>query len=285
MTAATPAVPSTIEAFREYRGYRELFNNLTLRELRSKYKRSVLGWAWSMINPLANMMVYTIVFRFLLGVKGSSGFHVNNYALFLLCGMLPFSFLTASVMGSMGNLIGNSNLIKKTYFPREFIPASTVASTLVSHCIEMSLLTVTLLFFGDWKAPLFVPGVAILMLLAALFAVGLGLLFSIGNVFFRDIEHFAGIFFFIWQFLTPIVYPLSAVAKHHLTIAGHVIAGTTIIKINPMTDLVGAYRSVLYDGTLPSWTGVLYFALWAFGALWLGQYLFRKYEGRLAEEL
>ena len=148
-TTPTPGI-----SFREYLQYRELFHNLTLRELRSKYKRSVIGWGWSMINPIANMLIYTVVFALLLQIKPPFGVPsgLHNYAIMLLAGMLPWNFFQGSIMESMGAMLGNQNLIQKTYFPRELIPGATVASKVVSHLIEMSLLLVAVVCFGNWRA-------------------------------------------------------------------------------------------------------------------------------------
>ena len=132
---------------------------------------------------------------------------LNNYALMLLAAMLPWNFFQGSIMESMGALLGNQNLIQKTYFPRELIPGATVASKMVSHLIEMGLLLVAVVCFGNWRALFFIPGVILTMAVVTIFALGLSLLFSMGNVFYRDIQHFSNIFFFIWMFLTPVAYP------------------------------------------------------------------------------
>lgn len=253
---------------RDYVQYKELFYNLTLRELRSKYKRSVIGWGWSMINPLAMMMIYTIVFAVLLRTPPllgePSGLHV--YALMLLTAMLPWNFFQGSVMESMSSLLGNQNLIQKTYFPRELIPASTVASKFVSHLIEMSLLVVVIVAFGNWRALPYLPAVIITMCVVSMFALGLALLFSLGNVFYRDIQHFSNILFFIWMFLTPMAYPFSQVGggltfgasgsatllnPRTVTVFGHILSLGTLFKLNPMTDAVLVFQSFIYDGTLP----------------------------------
>ncbi|HTW06170.1 MAG TPA: hypothetical protein VME46_01580, partial [Acidimicrobiales bacterium] len=187
--ATTTTTPKTGVSLREYGQYKELFYNLTLRELRSKYKRSVIGWGWSMINPLANMLIYTIVFATILNIHPPEGVPsgVHNYAIMLLAAMLPFNFFQGSVMESMGSLLGQQNLIQKTYFPRELIPAAAVASKAVSHLIEMGLLLVSVIAFGNWRAPLFIPEVLVFMCIVGVFGLGLALLFSLGNVFYRDI--------------------------------------------------------------------------------------------------
>jgi len=267
----------------EYRSHRELLSNLTLRELRSKYKRSVLGWAWSTINPVVYMVVYTVVFKYFMHVKiepkvpPPSG--LNVYALFLLCAMLPFSYFQNSVLGSLTSLTSNSNLIKKTYFPRELLPASTVIANLVSHAIEMSLLLVALLAFGDWRALVYLPLTLVFMLLLAVFALGLGLALSALNVYFRDIEHFVGILFLVWFFMTPIVYSfdtLGSAAKPWVV---------DLLKVNPMTDATLCFRNTLYNGTLPGWLEFGYFAAFAIGSFFVGRAIFNRLEGGLAEEL
>jgi lipopolysaccharide transport system permease protein len=267
LTTVTTAKPRF--SLREYGQYKELFYNLTLRELRSKYKRSVLGWGWSMVNPLANMAVYTVVFSVLLKIPPMLGVpsDIHVYALMLLCAMLPWNFFMGSVTESMTALLGNQNLIQKTYFPRELIPAATVASKLVSHLIEMGLLIAVIVGFGNWRALAFIPGVIVTMAVVSLFALGLALLFSLGNVFYRDIMHFSNILFFIWMFLTPIAYPYSQVAgglffgsggvpqinpPKFLTLFGHAFGVGTLFKLNPMTDAVLVFQSFIYNGSFPS---------------------------------
>lgn len=263
----------------EYRASRELFANLTLRELRGKYKRSFLGWAWSLVNPLANMVVYTIFFTVFLRIAARnftghpSGLQV--YALYLLCGMLPWNFFQVSVMMCIASLIGNAALIKKTYFPRELLPAAAVGSGLVSHLIEMGLLTVALLGFGNWRVLVFLPFVVLLTLTMGVFALGFGLMVSALNVYFRDIQHFLGILFLAWLYMTPIIYPLSLVPAKY----------AVILKFNPMTDAVLSYRAVMYSGTLPGWYELGYFMGWAVAFLVIGMFIFNRLANGIAEEL
>ena len=260
-----------------YRASKELYLNLTLRELRSKYKRSFLGWVWSTINPLANMAVYTVVFTVFFRIHQEKGHPsgLNVYALSLLCGLLPWNYFQGSVVGSIGSLIANSSLIKKTYFPRELLPAATVGANLVSHLIEMGLLLVALLAFGDYRALEYLPFVLLLTALMALFALGLGLMLSALNVLFRDIEHFMSIVFLVWMYLTPIIYPITLVPGKY----------QTLIKLNPMTDAVLSYRAVLYDGRFPGAIELGYFAACALIAFFVGRSVFNRFEPALAEEL
>jgi ABC-2 type transport system permease protein len=260
-----------------YRSNRELLINLTLRELRSKYKRSFLGWAWSMVNPLATMAVYTVVFRLFFRAHPGPGVHkLNVYSLFLLCALLPWNFFSASLMGCIGSVVGNASLIQKTYFDRKLLPASNVAANFVSHLIEMALLTVVLAGFGDWEAVAFVPVTLLFMLVMAVFALGLGLLFSALNVYFRDVQHFMNIILLVWVYLTPVIYPLNLDGIHKYL---------TYLKINPMTEMTECFRSVLYYGHLPSLFQFGYFVAAAFVALIVGWAVFSRLEARMAEEL
>lgn len=260
-----------------YRSSRELFNNLALRELRTKYKRSFLGWAWSLATPLATMLVYTLVFKYFLRIRPAPGHPsgLNVYALFLLCALLPWNFFQLSVMSCIGSLTSNEALIKKTYFPREVLPAATVGANLVSHLIEMGLLLVALLAFGNWRALVYLPFAVLLTLFMGLFGLGLGLMLSASNVYFRDVQHFMAILFLVWLYLTPIIYPLSYVPAHF----------QSILKLNPMTDASLCYRAVLYDGTHPDWLQLSYFAAWAVGTFVVGLLVFNRLESGLAEEL
>ncbi len=266
----------------EYRGSRELFLNLTLRDLRSKYRRSVLGWTWSAINPLATMVVYTIVFALVFRARPEPGFNgLNVYALYLLCAMLPWNFFTMSVMGSVAGVVGSSALIKKTYFPRELIPAASTASSFVLHLIEMGLLTAVIVGFGNYTVLYYLPIVVFLMVVMAMFGVGLGLLLSSINVFYRDIEHFTNILFLVWFYMTPIIYPDTLLKSHHLL----GVNALTVAKINPMTDLTECFRNVMYYDRLPALPEFTYSLVWALIFLVAGLYVFNRLTDRFAEEL
>jgi lipopolysaccharide transport system permease protein len=269
----------------EYRTSRELFTNLTLRELRSKYKRSFLGWAWSMVTPVVNTLVYTVLFAVLFKAhtpdQGPS--HLNVYALFLLTALLPWNFFQSATMSSVGSLVGNGNLIKKTYFPRELLPASSVGAALVSHLIEMGLLLVILLAFGDYYALEWLPVTLLLVAITTAFGFGFGLICAILNVYFRDIEHFLAILFLIWLYAAPIVYPYTYVSDHHLIPTK--INLYTAMKVNPMTDMALCFRDTMYFGRAPALLPLLYFAFWAALLVVVGLKLFYRLEGRLAEEL
>jgi ABC-2 type transport system permease protein len=264
---------------------RDLLLNLTLRELRGKYKRSVLGWAWSLLNPLASMLIYTMVFAVILRIEVNPGdpSGLDVFALFLLCGLLPWNFVANSVSGGTEALVSNANLIRKVYFPREILVAATVGSFFITLLIELGVLCAALLLAGNMILPWLLLAMLLLIPLAA-FAMGIGLALSVANVYFRDMRHLVGIALQVWFYLTPIVYPITLVPEHsHL--AGMSVPTRALIDLNPMTRFTDAFRALLYDLHLPSAGTVAYLLVWSFGTLAAGWWVFKRYEGRLAEEL
>ena len=274
-----------MSTLQEYAQARELTLNLTLRELRGKYKRSVLGWTWSLLNPLSTMVIFSIIFAVFLKVQPPTGdpSGLHSFALFLLCGLLPWNFFSIGTTASMGSLIANSNLIKKVYFPREILVASTVASVLVAFFVEMGVLGVVLLFFGNMVLP-WIPVVILIMLIEAMFVLGIGLTLSVVDVYFRDTEHFMNIALQALFYSAPIVYPISYVPKT-ADVLGMTVPLRTIYELNPLVTFVESFRSVLYDLAFPPIGDLAYLTAWAVVLLGFGLWVFGKLERRLAEEL
>ena len=256
----------------------ELLWNLTLRELRGKFKRTTLGWLWSIINPVSNIAIYTIVFGVFFGMTAPKGdpSGLDMYGFFLVCGLLPWTFLTNVLSSSVMSIVGNEGLIKKVYFPRSVLPISTTLAWLASYGVELLVLGVTLLIVGNMIVP-WIPVVLALMVLETAFVLGLGLLLAAGNAYFRDIQHFLGIALNIWFYATPIIYP-----RDLGTIPGPI---KKLQAFNPMTQFVEAYRDVLYDLRWPSASTWLALIVMSGTTLVIGAAGFRRLEARLAEEL
>jgi lipopolysaccharide transport system permease protein len=263
---------------------REMLVNLTLRELRGKYKRSLLGWSWSLLNPLATMLIFTLVFRFILKIPVDEGdpSGMKIFAFFLLCGLLPWNFTAAGMTGAMGTLIANSNLIKKVYFPREILVIANVLASAVSLLIELAVLSVALMLFGNFVLP-WLPVLVVLVALQTLFVIGIGLLMSVLNVYFRDVQHLVGILLQLWFYATPIIYPLSLVRD--ATLWGHEIPLRALYRLNPMVGFVEAVRDCLYDLRFPSAGDLAYLVVVALATLAVGVAVFTRLEAKLAEEL
>jgi len=268
----------------EFAESRELLVNLTLRELRGKYKRSVLGWTWSLLNPISLTIIYTIVFGVFLGSGPLPGKNsgIDNFPAWLMCGLLAWGFVSQSLTGSMAMIIGNAGLIKKVYFPRELLPFSNVLALLVSYLIEMVVLLAFLVVLGGFGVLPWALGVLPVIVVLTVYSAGLGLLFSVLNVYFRDVQYLVGILMNLWFYMTPIVYNMSYVDKfaaQHGSIFG------TIYRLNPMVGFVGIIRALIYDRTTPGMASMLYVLGWGIGMFVVGLWVFRRYEGRLAEEL
>jgi lipopolysaccharide transport system permease protein len=264
----------------ELRQSRELFANLTLRELRGKYKRSVLGWAWSLLNPLSSMLVYTFVFGVVL--KGNRPPDMANgksiFALYLLCGLLPWNFFAATTGGGLGSLVGMAGLVKKVWFPREILVFSLAGAGLVQFGIELGLLTVALLVMGNMVLPWLIP-VLLVSVLLVLFSVGIGLILAAGYVYFRDLAYLWTIFTQIWFFLTPIVYPPAIVT-------GRIPGWANVIyEANPMAVFVDAYREIMYHLSWPTGKQLAYLLVLAVVSMTVGLATFTKLSPRFAEEL
>ena len=272
----------------DVRSSRELLVNLTRREVKGKYKRTALGQLWSLANPLAQMLVYTLVFSVIIriepGVGDPSGLDV--FALWLMCALLPWAFFTGVVSNGMSVLVGNENLIKKVYFPRSTLVVSSALALSYTWLIEMAVLVVALLLFGG--SPLaYTPLVLLAMMVLLAFSLGVALLLSIANAYFRDMQHFVGILFQVWFYLTPILYPLSEVERRSQDV-GPVIGDVTIVdlyKLNPMESFTEVFRNLLYDNRLPQWSSVLECLVWAAVALVVGAWVFERHQRRLAEVL
>jgi ABC-type polysaccharide/polyol phosphate export permease len=261
---------------------RELFVNLTLRELRGKYKRSTLGWTWSLINPLVTMGTYYLLFSFFLRVEPEVGdpSGLRNFAFFLMCGLLPFTYLSNALTGGMSSLVGNSNLVKKVYFPREILVAAITASWLVSFLIELAVLSVALLFVGNVVLP-WIPVILLLVALETAFVLGLALMLAVWTVYFRDLEHLTGLVLQIWFYTAPIILPLYIVKDQ---LEGHRWAWV-LYNVNPLMRFVEAYHDLLYSLRMPPAWELGYLFVVSAAVLGLGWYVFTRFEGRLAEEL
>lgn len=269
-----------MRAIKELYLYRELLANLVKRELKVKYKRSVLGFFWSFLNPLLTMLVFTFVFSFVLRIpppKNSLG--MASFPMFLLTALLPWNFFSLSLGAAVGSIVYNSNLIRKVYFPREILPVSLSVANLVNFLFELAALFLFLLILGyPFLGNLYY--LIIIIFIELIFIIGISLIFAFLNVYFRDVQHFVGIILMVWFYATPIIYPDSMIPK-----VWHGLPVYTIFKLNPLTALVLCYRDVLYYVRPPSLSLLSYSAAVSLGTLVVGYALFKRYEPNFAEEV
>lgn len=267
---------------------RGLLVNLTLREVRGKYKRTLLGQGWSLLNPIAVLLIYSLVFGFVLRVPVPVGepSGLQTFPLYLACGLLPWTFFNNSVSSGMGALIANANLLHKVYFWRPVLVAASVFSWDVTFSIEMVVLMAALLIAGSMPLP-WLPLLILVVVLLTVLALGIALMLSIANVYFRDTQHFVNIGMQLWFYATPIVYPYSLIQDQaaRMRANGNGFPLETLYRLNPMERFISVFRSMLYDNTFPHWGDLLFCVVVAVLSLLLGVTVFLRSQHRLVEEL
>jgi ABC-type polysaccharide/polyol phosphate export permease len=218
--------------------------NLVKRDLKARYKNSVFGVLWSLLNPLAMMLVFTLLFTVLRPNE------TRQYAIFVLVGLIPWNFFTGSMMRGTTSVVGNSSLVKKVYFPRELLPLSSLLSNLVNFGLAFVVLVVFLYIFGIGLTvhALWVPAI---LLTQILFTLGLVLLLGGLNVFYRDVLMILEVVILAWFFLTPVFYSLEFFGDT-ATIMGITFNPAQVMRwVNPMASIIDGYRTVLW-GTYQS---------------------------------
>ncbi len=223
--------------------YRYLLYNLIVRDLKVRYKNSVLGILWSLLNPILMMAVFWVVFTILIPQQ------LRHYAVFILVGILPWNFFSHSLLGGTVSITVNSVLIKKVYFPRELLPVATIAGNLVNFLLAFIVL-VALLYItgiGLTRHALWVP---VILLTQVLFVLGLSLFLSALHVHYRDVMMILDVGVLAWFFLTPVFYPFEWLVNSSVLVLGQ--SPATIMRwLNPMASIIDGYRTVLW-GTLDS---------------------------------
>jgi ABC-type polysaccharide/polyol phosphate export permease len=256
--------------------YRELFASLFRRDLRAKYKGSVLGLAWSLALPVFLMLVYLLVFSVLWRSEPAD---IRQFWLFLLCGLPPWAFFSSALQSSARSLIENANLIRKVRFPRQLVPLSIVATQVVAFAAMLSVVIVLCLVFrpeARGTVLLAVPLAAVIVLAVA----GIALAISSLNAVFRDVEFVLAAVLLPWFFLTPVLYQLEKLPGGE----AHPWLLDLLHWANPMTPPILAIRAPLFFGELPALGDALYLLGLAVVALALGALVFSRVDDRIASE-
>lgn len=257
--------------------YRELLFSLAWRDIRVRYKQSLLGIAWAVLLPLSLMFVFTFVFTRAIDARSVLGLDMP-YALYAYSGLVPWTFFSLSLSGCVTSLVSNRNLVTKVYFPREVFPVSCVASTLVDFAIGMAALGVLVAYFsytGQWRfspssAIAFVP---VVILIQIVLTIGLGLLLAMGNLFYRDVKQMFGASIQLLMFVSGVVVPLP---KDDSLLA-------TLVALNPLVWIIQAYRDCILHGRLPNGHGMIYAMVVSLALLCLSWSWFRRASYRFAE--
>ena len=252
---------------------RGLIETLVVRELKARYRGSVLGFFWSFVNPLLLLLVYSFVFSVVLpGFRGD----LEPYALFLFCGLLPWTWFSSALLESSNALIMNGNLINKVQFPAEVLPIVAVLSNTVHFFLALPVLGGFLLFYA---APLRLAELVwfpVVILVQLILSLGLGLLLSALTVHFRDLKDLLANLLTLWFFCTPIIYPMSMLPAN----------GRFLMNLNPFAHLAISYQEILfYDGPFGHWKWLLALLVASVGVFAVGYMLFDRLRDSFAEEV
>lgn len=260
--------------------HRELIRTLVAREVKARYRGTILGFFWSFANPLLLLLVYTFVFSVIL--PGFRGGDLEPYALFLFCGLLPWTWFASSLLESSNVLIANGNLLKKVMFPAEILPIVTVLANMVHFLFGLPVLGAFLVYYAlDGRLPgplqavelLWLPAVILVQLLLTL---GLALILSALTVHFRDIRDLLGNLLTLWFFATPIIYPMSLVPA----------AGKPLMDLNPVAHLAISYQEILfYNGPFGHWKWLLALGVASLALAVVGYGVFDRLRDTFAEEV
>lgn len=258
-------------------GYRALIQSLVVRDLKARYRGSVLGFLWSFINPLLLLLVYSFVFVVMPGARVAIQKDLPNPHVFMFCGLLPWAWFSSSLLESATVLVSGGNLIRKVLFPAEVLPLVTVIAGLVNFCLGLPILLGFILYFGVpivWPDLLWLPVIVAVQLALTL---GLALLLSVLTVHFRDLRDLLANILTLWFFATPILYPLKNVGDVSETVRD-------VMLLNPFVHLAVAYQEVLYfDGPFHDWWHLLVVGACSLVVLVVGYVVFDRLRDTLAE--
>lgn len=249
--------------FQALKKYRYLLEDMVVRDIKLKYRRSVIGLLWSVLNPLLMMIVITAVFQHLFR------FEIENFAVYYLTGWVVFNFITEATNGAMTSVIGASALIRKVYIPKYIFPMQKCVFSFVNMLFSLVALFAVMLALKV-KFTWYILLIPIPLVLALLFAIGLGMILATAAVFLRDTIHLYGVFTMVWMYLTPIIYPESILVG----------AMQTAMKLNPMYYYVDYFRKLTLYATMPEINELLIMCGCAAASLLLGIAVFKKRQDR-----
>ncbi len=254
--------------FQRIYDYRELLKNNVKKDIRGRYKKSVLGVIWTFLNPLLQLAVYAFIFPLIL--KTTQPY----YVIFVCVGLIPWTFFTATISQSTWAVLGNGNIVKKVYFPREILPISIVTSNMVNFLISTIIIIAFCMAYGlgITKYVIFYP---IILAIQYLFQLGISFILSAVTVYFRDLEHFVQIALMLLFYATPIVYSGETIPE----------AFTFIIDYNPMAHIINAYRDIFYNQVKPDLSSLAMVLGVSIILVIIGYFIFKKLQKGFAEEL
>jgi lipopolysaccharide transport system permease protein len=256
-------------------GYRALIQSLVVRDLKARYRGSVLGFLWSFVNPLLLLLVYSFVFLVMPTTRGA--YAEKNYPVFMFCGLLPWAWFSSSLLEASTVLVSGGNLIRKVLFPAEVLPLVTVTAGLVNFLLGLPILFTFIVYFGVPIVATDLLWLPVIVLVQLMLTMALALLLSVLTVHFRDLRDLLANFLTLWFFATPILYRISNAGG--LSPRVH-----DLLLLNPFAHLARAYQEVLYEaGPYREWPSLLIVAALSLALLAVGYFVFDRLRDTLAE--
>lgn len=253
----------------ELYNYRQMMYSLVQRDLRGRYKGSVLGFLWTFLNPLLQLGVYTLVFSYILRAG------IEDFYLFLFVALVPWLFFATCLQGGASCILAQQDMVKKIYFPREVLPVSFVVSQFINMLLTFIVIFAVLILSGhgiNIQAVVYLP---IIMIVEFVLALGITMLVSSLTVYFRDLEYILGIVTMAWMYLTPVLYSSDMVPEQL----------RTFFMLNPMTSIILAYRDILYYKQVPELSTLIQATVLGVVVLIAGVFVFSKLKRNFVEEL
>lgn len=258
-----------MKRIKEIYAYREMIFSLVKRDLKGRYKGSALGFLWTFLNPLFQLLVYTMVFSVIMRAG------IEDYYIFLFVALIPWIFFGTSVSGGASCIMAQQDMVKKIYFPREVLPIAYVTSLFINMLLSFCVVFAVLFVAGYSISPLGLLCLPLIMIVEYILALGIAMIVSAVTVYLRDLEYLLSIITMAWQFLTPVMYSIDMIPEE----------ARWVFALNPMTPVIMAYRDILYYGKEPELQtlasaiglGVVLFAI--------GWFVFDRLQRRFVEEL
>lgn len=257
-----------LKRIKELYFYRQFLKTSVKKEFRGKYKKSFFGVLWSFINPLLQLLIYALVFPFILRIQE------DNYIMFLFSALIPWNFFATTISQSTSIIVGNGGILKKVYFPREILPISIVISGAINFLVSCIIIFAALLIsgIGITANVLWLP---VILLVQCIITLAFCFVLSALTVFIRDLEYFINVLLQLWMYMTPVLYKIEMIPEKL----------AKLFYLNPMVEIINAYRAIFYYKTMPNLKALGILAVLGIVIMFIGYWIFKKLEKKFAEEL
>lgn len=258
-----------IEKFKEIYQYRHMLYTLVKQDIKGRYKGSFLGFLWTLLNPLLLLAVYSVVFQFIF----KSG--IENYPIYLFICLVPWNTFANTIAVGTVCVSNGASILKKVYFPREVLPLSIVISNTIQYFFSLVIILAAVIFFSPIGISWYILFLPLIVLLQAVFSLGIIFILSAINVYVRDVQYIMNPVMMVWMYATPILYSIKMIPEKWLS----------LYNLNPMVKIMEGYQSILYSKTMPDFAGLGIVAIISIVILIFGYLLFQKLQRRFVEEV